>query len=114
MVKPSENKRDVIRVSVDPGVCGFTCTIEARRVEKRRISIEICGSDCQQIQKMSGLLHEIMLRDLFVPGTRNPVFCYAEQAGCHSSCIVPVSLLKVAEVAMGMALARETSIKFKP
>jgi hypothetical protein len=45
--------------------------------------------------------------------TKNPVYVSAQQAGCHSSCPVPVAVLKAVEVAMEMALPRDVRIKFE-
>ena len=103
-----------IYVTVDPGICNFPCIIEARRVEDQRISVEISGSECEHIQRLSELLTDIMLRDLFTPMSRNPVFISAERVGCHPSCPIPLAIVKTAEVAMGMALPRDVFIRFRP
>ena len=107
----SEEKWGDLCAEIDPGICGFPCRIEVRNREKRKVFLAITGSECGQIQEMARLLDEITLQDLFAPVSRNPIFRFAEKAGCHSSCIVPVALLKLAEVAMGMALPKEARIK---
>ena len=108
----SEDRRGALCAVVEPGVCGLACRIEITNLEKRRISLTISGSECRQVQEMGRLLDELTLQDLFAPVSRNPVFLSAEKARCHSSCIVPAAILKLAEVAMGMALPREARIKF--
>ena len=62
---------------------------------------------------MSGFFEEIGLKDLFSPVAGNVVFKWAKEAGCHASCIVPVAVLKAAEVEMGMALPRRAGIVFE-
>ena len=99
-------------ITVDPGVCGFTCVIRAHHVEKRSVAIEITESECQQIKKMAGRIETISLRELFMPLTRNPVYRAAQESGCHASCVIPSAVLKTAEVAMGMALARPVCFSF--
>lgn len=99
-------------MTVDPGVCGFTCVIRAHQVEERSVVTEITGSECQQIIKMAGLIETISLQDLFTPLTRNPVYRAAQESGCHASCVIPSAVLKTAEVAMSMALARPVRFGF--
>lgn len=83
-------------------------------MEARLVALEIAESDCDQIKKLSERVTEISLKDLFAPISRNPVYVSAEACGCHLSCLVPVAVIKAAEVAMEMALPREAYIRFKP
>lgn len=98
---------------VDPGICGFACTVCAQKLEARTVKIDIEGSECKQIQRLSELISQIGFRDIFVPLTRNPVFVSAEKAGCHPSCVIPTAVIKAAEVALGLALKRDVVIQFK-
>ena len=100
-------------VTVNPGICGFTCHVKARKIEKKIVALEIAESECNQIQQFSGHLSKITLRELFVPVTKNPVYLSAEKSGCHPSCPIPVAVLKAAEVAMEMALPRDVMIQFE-
>lgn len=100
-------------VRVDPGICGFPCTIRARKSGPRAVTVEIIGSDCGQVVGLTKHLTEISLRELFLPMTRNPVYIAAEKAGCHPSCTIPAAVLKAVEVAMDMALPKEVRIEFK-
>jgi hypothetical protein len=99
--------------TVNPGICGFTCHVKARKIEKKIVALEIAESECNQIQQFSGHLSKITLRELFVPVTKNPVYLSAEKSGCHPSCPIPVAVLKAAEVAMEMALPRDVMIQFE-
>jgi hypothetical protein len=98
---------------VDPGICGFACVVAARKGSKRMVLIEISGSECKQILKLAGLVKEVSLRDLFAPVIGNPVFVSAVRAGCHTTCPVPLAVLKAAEAAMEMALPKDTLIEFE-
>ena len=100
--------------SVNAGVCGFTCRIEAWKIDKSAAGLEISESDCQQIQRFSDLVSKLTLREIFMPVTRNPVYLAAQKSGCHASCPIPMAVLKTAEVAMEMALPREVSMRFEP
>jgi hypothetical protein len=98
---------------VRPGICKFYARIKAEKSEKNAVTIDITGSECKQIKRLSGYLRDVSLKDLFLPLTRNPVYIAAEKAGCHSSCIIPAAVLKVSEVALRMALPSEVRIIIK-
>jgi len=109
----SQSKSHVVRVTVEAGICGFPCVIEAQKKSQHRVSVKITGSECKQIQGLSKLVNEISMRELFAPISRNPVFSSAQRSGCHPSCAIPVAVLKAVEVAMDMALPRDVVIKFE-
>ena len=113
MGKQVSSKSKIVKVTVDSGICGFHCLIEAWEEEKRQIRITISGSECKQIQRLSEKVKEMNLRDLFAPIGKNLVFSSAQAVGCHPSCLVPVAILKAVEVAMGMALPRDAVIRFE-
>jgi hypothetical protein len=97
---------------VEPGVCGFSCTVCARKSIDGKISITINNSDCELVQKMSKQFHEITFKDLFSSVAENPVFEWAARARCHTPCLVPFAILKASEVEAGMALPRKAGIEF--
>jgi hypothetical protein len=103
---------EIIRILVEPGICGFSCQVEARQKDKHNAIIEITGSECELIQKLAGDLKKVTLNDIFTPHTRNPVFKAAELAGCHLTCPVPVAVLKAAEAALELALPQDACISF--
>ena len=99
---------------LNAGVCGFTCRIEAWKIDKSAVGLEVKESECQQIQRFSERVNRLSLRELFTPVTRNPVYLAAQKSGCHASCPIPMAVLKAAEVAMEMALPRDVSLRFEP
>lgn len=101
-------------VMVDPGICGFPCVVKAGKMGQQMVALEISGSDCGQIKKLSERLTRISLNDLFAPISQNPVYASTEKSRCHLSCPIPVAVIKAAEVAFGMALPREVHIRFEP
>jgi len=100
-------------VRVDPGICGFPCSIKARKTGARQVSLAISGSDCEQIQRLAERLATLSMKDIFAPLSRNPVYISAEKSGCHLSCAIPVAIIKAAEVALELALPQEVHIKFE-
>lgn len=112
------NHKDQIKskgtyVAVEPGVCGFSCTVGARKSVDGKISITINDSDCELVQEMSKQFQELTLKDLFSSVVKNPVFEWAARARCHAPCLVPVAILKASEVELGMALPRKAGLEFK-
>jgi len=103
---------ETICTFVEPGICGFSCKVEARQQDKQSTLIEITGSECELILKLAERLKEITLKDIFTPHTKNPVFKAAEFAGCHLTCPIPVAVLKAAEVALELALPQDVCISF--
>ena len=101
-------------IHVMPGICGFSGVVKARKLENRKIQLQISDSECEQINRLSANLPEIDWKDLFVPLTRNPVYVNAEKSGCHPSCVIPAAMLKAAEVAMGMAISKDVHFRFQP
>lgn len=112
MVKPPVTRGAGICATVNPGICGLPCSVQAFKRDAHTVTVGIGETECKQIQKMGATINTITLRQLFAPLTRNLVYVAAQQAGCHASCPVPAAVLKAAEVAMGMALPKKVSIKF--
>jgi hypothetical protein len=105
-----EDKSEVVRVIADPGICGFICSISAwKDGDGVRFNIR---SDCDQIKELAMHLGPIKMKELFVPLTKSPVFLSAEKSKCHHACPIPSSLIKAAEVALGLALPKEVTIRF--
>lgn len=100
----------IVRLAVDPGICGFTCTITAWK-EGKAVRFDMV-SECGQIQRLAQALGPVSLKDLFVPLARCPIFQCAEASKCHLACPVPSSLIKAAEVALGLALPKNATIRF--
>jgi hypothetical protein len=105
-------KEAAVHVAVDPGICAFKCFIHVYMNGKNSIRFEI-QSDCDQIKKLARELGVIGLKDLFLPQSRNPIFLCAEKSKCHLACPVPCSLIKAAEVALGLALPKGVVISFE-
>ena len=102
-----------INVLVDPGVCGFTCRIQGWQKEKRSAGFKITESQCTMVNKLTDVIDEVTIKDLFLPLTKNPVFVSAERACCHSACPIPSAVVKACEVVLGLAVAKDVSFKFE-
>ena len=101
---------ETVAVRIDPGICGFECEVEAR-VNGHEVQFSI-QSDCEQIKRLGGSLKPVSMKDLFVPLSKNAIFLSAETSRCHLACPVPWGLVKAAEVALGLALPKEATLRF--
>ncbi len=114
MVIPEADKEGkTVRVRVDAGICGFTAVIEARKENGRNATVDITGSECEQIQRLAERLKGMTLQELFTPITKNPAYVLAEKSGCHPSCPMPFAVMKAVEAAMEMAIPRDAGIRFE-
>ena len=100
---------------MDAGVCGFHTTILTQSPDDQDVSFEIT-SDCAKIRGVAEALK-----------THGPVDAYAEinpagqsavmgivrdnLKGCCAGCAVPVGLFKGMQLAAGLALPKDISIK---
>ncbi len=112
MENPSSSSSKAIRVKIEPGICGFGCVIEVHKKARYTVSLQVAESDCKHVRRLFQNLYEMNMGDLFSPISKNPIFLCAQKAGCHPSCPIPVAALKGVEVAMGMALPRDVTIRF--
>jgi hypothetical protein len=101
-----------IRAEVDAGVCGLASLVEARSPDGQTVVVRI-ESDCPRVQALAGELADLdafeeLLRLLFAQTT--PALL-AEKHRLHSTCLVPVAVLKAAEAAAGLALPCDCAVK---
>ena len=100
------------RATINPGNCGFTTSVEATPNGGYNVKLEI-HSDCKHIQRVAARLPEV---DAFQEISRRgdgPQALSVGHAECkHTSCPVPVGIIKVVEVAAGLALPTDVTITF--
>ena len=99
------------RVVVNPGVCGMTVTVEVTKTSKRRFRIEII-TDCEMLKKMGESLVEVEQKDVLNPQIHSKIYQCASECHIHTSCPVPMAILKAIEVEAGLALPRPVTIHF--
>lgn len=101
-----------VRVTIDPGICGFCGSIRASKKGKRSVELQI-ETECKNVRRLASSLQEITLQELFLPLSRNPIFIAAEKGKCHTSCPYPAALVKATEVALAVALPKKVNICFE-
>jgi hypothetical protein len=95
------------------GVCGFTVHATAQCEDAVHVSLKI-ESDCPNYQKVAEELHEVdAFQELFGDKREGTVWKTCDRHSPHASCPVPVGLLKLVEVAAGLALPQTVSIEIR-
>jgi len=102
------------KVEIDPGVCGFTATVEAFSEDGMEVVIKV-ESGCPAITAMMEELgdtfdpFELVLTQ---PGT-NPFYQYAaDNFPVHGGCVTIAGITKAVEAACKLALPYSASITF--
>ena len=100
------------RGKINGGVCGFVTFVQADAVGNGKIALRIT-TDCPNIQKIAEELVQIDSYDAVFGKelSSNKVYQLMSKHCPHPSCIVGAGILKAIEVAAGLALPQEASIK---
>ena len=92
------------RVIVNPGVCGFTTTIEVDKVDKRRVKVVIT-SDCEMVTELGESFTEVDAGQALKQGQ-------ALSEYVHATCPVPIAVLKAIEAEAGLTVPCDVVILF--
>lgn len=93
------------------GVCGFTTRVTAAKNGSRQVALNI-ESDCKSIQRLAAALTEVdPFREFTLRGQGPLTLQLASQHCSHAACPVPTGIIKAIEVAAGLALPVDVSIK---
>ncbi|MGD0056654.1 MAG: hypothetical protein ABSB83_02220 [Methanomassiliicoccales archaeon] len=99
-------------MKVDPGVCRFKSRIVGSP-EGTIVHLKI-ESDCPCVQELA---EELMSVDSFealkMPYSNNLVYTKSGKVLNHSTCPVPMAILKCIEAAAGLALKKNVRVEFE-
>jgi len=99
------------RAEISSGVCGFTTVVEAAADGKGRVLLTI-ESDCKAVQCLAEELSEVdALQEITFRGTGPLTMQMAAKHLRHAACPVPAGIVKTVEVAAGLALPVDVTIK---
>ncbi|MFQ5615783.1 MAG: hypothetical protein ACE5GO_04890 [Anaerolineales bacterium] len=97
------------------GVCGYSATIKAIRLDSKHVQVVIY-SECEQITAMNPDLACLQWKgrghQVFKRMTESDIYQSAARNIRHIGCPIPSVILKVIEVEVGIALPEEVTIKF--
>ena len=103
------------KAEIEAGVCGFHTQAIARTEDSRHVTFQVT-SDCEKIQKVAASLKGKEPLDAYQEisaGGKSRLMTCAEETlkGCCAACAVPVGFFKAMQVAAGLALPRDISIR---
>ncbi|MCO6453554.1 MAG: hypothetical protein J5I90_22420 [Caldilineales bacterium] len=101
------------KVEIDPGICGLPTTVRAQMdQETYRCHLQI-ESECAAIRKMAIDLQEVdPFQEIALRRGDGPLTLLKGKEYCsHSACPVPVGIIKAVEVAAGLALPSDVTMK---
>ena len=101
-------------VKVDPGVCRLPSTIQAR-TDGMLVEFEVLHSDCPQVRNLKKVLKQVEIWDVMkMPFSENVVYQLCGEVLKHSSCPVPMAMIKCAEAAAELALKKTVTVEYVP
>ncbi len=102
------------KAEVYAGDCGHSAMVEVRQVSKDTVQVKI-HSACEMLTAMNDDLAAVKWRgkghQVFRPIPESAVY---RSAGCHirhPGCPIPAAIIKAIEVEVGVALARDVTIR---
>ena len=104
---------DVI-AEISPGACGLVSRIKASSPDGMNVALEI-ESACPRVQSYAA---QVTALDAFQELLRKPLaqtqpVLLAAEHSLHTTCLVPLAVLKAAEAAAGLALPQASSIQLE-
>ena len=99
-------------VNVMSGICGMITEIRATSDERSKmVNLEI-NTRCESIQKLAGDLKVVNpIEEISYHGNGPKTMRMAARHCKHTACPVPSGIVKAVEVASGLALPKDASIK---
>jgi len=102
-------------VEVDAGVCGFRTQATAASDDGQHVAFAI-DTDCEKVSQLAAALADRQPLDAYqeISPAGNGVFMTTVRGtlkGCCAGCAVPAGLFKVMQVAAGLSLPKDISIR---
>jgi hypothetical protein len=103
-----------VKATIHAGVCGFVTEVAATSDDDAQVSFEIT-SPCANIQGLAARLPVVDAYAEIGTGFDGEVHRATRAAlkGCCSGCVVPSGIFKTMQIAGGLALPRDTSMRFE-
>ena len=103
------------RVEIDAGVCGLKTAAGVSSEDDQNVVFDV-HSDCEKIRRLGGALKTRGPFDAYQeisPNGESAVMCTVREVlkGCCAGCAAPAGLFKAMQVAAGLALPKDISIR---
>lgn len=99
------------KVTINPGICGFSVTVTAEKKEGKKVLISL-DTECEMVMNMLKDISLLDMRAVFTRYLQNPVYRSAAIHLEHTACPVPAGILKAVEVELGLCLPKDAVITF--
>ena len=99
------------RVIVKSGICGFISTIEVDEVANKSLKVTIYSA-CKMVTELGKSLIDIDEGEIFKQHIDTEVYKCASRCKLHTTCPVPMAVLKSIEAALELALPRDVVMLF--
>lgn len=101
------------KVIIEPGICGFTASVEAVSEDGMMVSFKI-KSGCEGIMKMAAdFLEETDAYEICLKKCGDGLLYDSARKHCpHAACPVPAGIIKCIEAECSLAIPKDASIKF--
>ncbi len=102
-------------VEIDAGVCGFHTSVRVSSEDDQHVEFDV-ESGCENISKFAAVLKSRGMVDAYEeisPASDSSVLAEARSLvkGCCAACAVPVGVFKGMQVAAGLALPKDITIR---
>ena len=103
------------KVEIDSGICGFCTTARVTSEDGQNVVFNL-DSECEKILELGKVLQEKEPVDAYQeisPGGPAVIMTSVKEilTGCCAGCAVPVGLFKAMQVAAGLALPKDITVK---
>jgi hypothetical protein len=111
IILKGQNCCDMVKVDVDPGICGMTTTIVIDQSAPLTARVRL-NSRCEHIDNMSRELDQVdAYQECFKTGDNSKILQISARHCQHFGCPVPIAIIKGIEVALGISMPKDVSIK---
>jgi hypothetical protein len=103
------------KVVVDPGICGFTITIQVTSADMQHVKVKI-STECPNIKEVIGEIeaHEFdAFKEVFVKLDKTDTYAILTPHIPHPMCLVYAGMLKAIETETDLALPKDCHIKIE-
>jgi hypothetical protein len=98
-------------INVDAGICGFVTNITVKKISKKSVRIDI-SSDCEMVTMAGQQLQEVEWMKILHPEGCLSLISKAFTCIKHPACPVITAIFKAIEVEVGLALPKDSHIRF--
>lgn len=103
----------MIKLKVNPGICGLITEIEVEALDGMNAEFKV-ESQCENIRNLVDAVNSVNGYDEVFKKYGTGLIAKAAAVHCpHAACPVPTAMLKGVEVVCGLALAKDSEIKFE-